>query len=69
MTLLGVVRRALSFLDACWRRLAPCGAFGGKYAIGRQLVLRKRQAATVDDNERRSAPDSDTACSGKVEFC
>ena len=49
VTLLGVVRRAPSFRDARWRRLAPCGAFSGKCAIARQRVSRKRQLATVDD--------------------
>jgi hypothetical protein len=69
MTLLGVVRRVLSFFDACWRRLAPFGAFSGKCAIARQRVSRKRQLETVDDSQRRSAPNGDTTCSGKVEFC
>jgi hypothetical protein len=51
------------------RCLALCGGFFGKRAIGRQLVSRRRHPATVDDDERHSAPSRDTTCSGKVEFC
>ena len=75
----GVSRHSRSPLDTGWRcpsprvaarlGLAPRGAFCCECANGRQGVLRQRQAATIHDRQRRSAPERDSTCWGKMWDC